>query len=269
MSVNPKDLEPWSISKGQVAHACNFRFNLKYIKREKGKRIERPEGRIGSAAHEFVEDCLKGMAYKTAYKKAVVANRLTRNETLTLATYKDAVLAFVKRFAAWRDKLGVSTEDFFIEKEVAFDRETNLTGYWDKNTFFRGKWDIGAIVKRGDKRYVIVIDHKTGTPPGPTDEDPLSKYKDQLWAYIASAKVLYPDLVGAQAAIHWMKAEDPEDAIVWGPMISAEKISQEVMPWFWKYFGDAGNKGVATPIPTKGWYCGFCEFRYRCPLFRE
>lgn len=255
---------PWSISKAQVANNCTLRFNLQYIEKAKQQRIERPEGRIGAAAHEFVEDCLEGKDYREAYKKAVVSNRLTREETLELATYKDAVLGFVKRFTAWRDKMGVSVDDFFIEKDVAFDRDRNITEYWGKDSFFRGKWDIGALVRRGGKLYVIIMDHKTGEP-----KDDLERYKDQLWSYVASAKVLYPDLAGAQTAIHWMKADDPKKAIVWGKMMSAEKIESEVMPWFWDFFAEAGEKGQGVPVPTQGWFCDFCGFKYRCPLYRK
>lgn len=264
MSQAAKKFAPWSISKAKVANNCTFRFNLQYVKRKKQRRIERPEGRIGAAAHEFVEDCLAGDDYRLAYKKAVISNKLTRDETLELATYKNAVLAFVERFTKWRKKMGVKDDDFFIEKDVAFDRDRNITGYWDKEaTFYRGKWDIGALVRRNGKLYVVILDHKTGAP-----KDSLDRYQDQLWSYVASAKVLYPDLAGAQSAIHWMRAEDPSDAIMWGPMISADKIENEVMPWFWEYFDDAGKKGLETPVPKKGWYCDFCGYKHLCPIFK-
>lgn len=260
-SPTPK-LTPWSISKGQIAHGCTLRFSLQYIEKAQKQKIERSEGRVGAAAHLFVEYCLQGDDYKVAYQKAVVDQRLTRNETLQLATFKDAVLRFIDRFATWRDKMNVADDEFFIEKEVAFDKDKNLTGYWDSETFFRGKWDIGALVRRSGKLYVIIIDHKTGVP-----KDNLERYQDQLWSYVASAKILYPELAGAQPAVHWMRADDPDDSIVWGPMISARRIEDDIMPWFWEYFEEASSKGLDTPVPKKDWYCDFCPFRYRCPLF--
>lgn len=264
MPPTKESLAPWSISKGQVAYNCNLQFRLKYIERAKKQHIESSAGRIGAAAHEFIEQYMKGDAYELAYRKAVINNKLTRKETLTLATYKDAVLSFVERFTKWRETLGVSDEDYFIEKDVSFDKDCNPVGYWDKSSFFRGKWDIGALVRRAGKLYVVIIDHKTGAP-----KEDLERYKDQLWSYMASALIMYPDLAGAQSAIHWMQADDPSKAIVWGSMINREQIEDEILPWFWEYFDAAGKKGLDTPVPEKGWYCDFCEYRYRCPLFSK
>lgn len=253
---------PWSISKAQVAHNCTLQFNLKYAKKERGKTVVRSEGRVGAAAHEFMENILAGHPVDFAYKKAVIDNKLARNETLTLATYKDAVLQFRDRIAAWRMKMGVRDTDFFIEKEVAFTREMEVVDYWDKTAYYRGKWDIGALVQRNDGLYVIIMDHKTGQP----GED-LSRYKDQLWAYIASAMVMYPHLSGAQTAVHWMKAETPKEAIVWGDMYKADQIKAEILPWFFSYFDAANARGNDVPLPSQGWQCDFCEYKYKCPLF--
>ena len=268
MTVSPQDLTPWSISKGQVAQDCSLRFNLKYIKRERGQKIERPEGRIGSAAHLFLERCLKGEDYKSAFMKSSIDEKLTREESLELATFKDPVLRFVKRFNAWRKKMGVGDDSFFIEKEVSFSRDKVPTGFWDTDTFFRSKWDIGAIVEKGTGKHVVIIDHKTGTPPAAGDPDPLGKYRDQLWSYIASAYIEFPDLAGVQTAIHWMREDDPKHSIMWGQAMSKDRIVAEILPWFWKYFAEATDKGCGTPTPKKGWYCDFCEYRYKCPLFR-
>lgn len=264
MTPRKESLAPWSISKGKVAHNCTLRFNLKYVEKAEKQKVEASAGRIGAAAHVFVEECLKGVDYKKAYKKAVMSQVLTREETLELATFKNASLDFVDRFTKWRENMGVSESDFFIEKEVAFDRNKNESEYWGDNTFFRGKWDVGAIVRQNNRMYVVILDHKSGQP-----KEDLGRYRNQLWSYIASAYVMFPQMAGAQTAIHWMKEEDRSNAIAWGPMVSADNIEEKVMPWFWDYFEEAEEKGVSDPVPSEGWYCDYCEYKYRCPLFKE
>lgn len=265
--ITEDDLTPWSISKGQIAQNCSFRFHLQYIQRAPKQTIERPEGRIGSAAHLFVENCLQGMDYKLAFRKAAMSNPMTRNEILELKTFKDNALGFVDRFTQWREKMGVGDDAFFIEKEVAFNDKMEPSEYWGDDTFFRGKWDIGAIVERRGKRYVIIIDHKTGNPPASDANNPLGKYQDQLWSYIASAFVLYPDIAGAQTAINWLREDDDDLATMWGKMVPRKEIQEEVMPWFWRYFDEASNNVMQRPTPNKGWYCDFCAYKYKCPLF--
>lgn len=263
MASAPKNtseaLRPWSISKAGVAHQCGLRFHLKYVIRSQDKReIIRPEGRIGKAAHDVQERVLRGEPFDKAFKSAVIREKLTRNEMLEAVTYKTAIQKFTQRFSAWAKKF--NAEKILLEHEVSILRDLTPCDYWDKRAFFRGVWDVGVLLRAEDGLRVVILDHKTGAPKE------LSVYEDQLNSYLVTAYALYPELVGAQTAIHWLQAANDASAIDWGPFVSTAHIKETLVPWFLDHLDTATTKGLTSKVPVRGWYCGFCEFQHVCPL---
>lgn len=250
---------PWSISKADVALACNLRFHLKYDRGEKGQAITSGAGRLGSAAHVMLERMLEGQPFERAFKAGVMKAALTHKEIYELKTYREPSERFLKKYRAWKEKYDVQEEH--IEMQVAVNEDLEITDYWAKDTYFRGVFDLGTLVKRGGDTYLIIIDHKSGDPK------PLEDYANQLHAYLVCALSLYPDIAGAQAAIHWLRAQEDLDqkVIEWTKMYSADAIRNELVPWFRSYLAQAQDRGDANPEPNEGWYCTFCEYQYKCP----
>jgi hypothetical protein len=250
---------PWSISKANVAHQCTLRFHLQYNKRAKGHRIESSAGRIGSAVHEILERMLKGEEFRPSFMAASMQT-LTRPEILELKTHKDGIHRFLDIFKKWRAKMG--RPEVYPELQLAITTDLVETGYWDKDVFFRGVLDISAVVTKGDEKYAIIIDHKTG------EVSDIEKYADQLESYVALASVIYPEIVGAQAAIHWVRAQEAanQKPVVWGPMYRRPEIESTILPKFLAHLAQAETLVQGRPTPTEGWYCQFCQYQDICPV---
>jgi len=250
---------PWSISKANMAHECTYRFHMRYTKRAKGRRIENSAGRIGTAVHDILDRMLQGTEFKRAFVNASI-QKLTRKEILELKTHEEGIKRFIERFADWRDKMG--KPEVYPEVQMAITEELGETGYWDKDAYFRGVLDISTVVTRGDQKYAVIIDHKTGMPSD------IEKYKPQLDSYVAMASVVYPDIVGAQAAIHWVRAQEAadEEVIAWGPMYKRPVIEKLILPQFLEHLQSAEARAQERPTPTEGWYCEFCEYQDSCPI---
>jgi len=250
---------PWSISKADVALACNLRFKLRYDVGEKGQAITSGAGRIGSAVHIVLETMLEGGSFEAGFKRGVMKAALTHKETYELKTYREPVDRFMKKYGDWKSRYNVLEEH--VEKQVSINKDLDIIGYWDKPGYFRGVFDLGVLVERAGKKYLIVIDHKSGDPK------PIENYTKQLHSYMVCALSLYPDIAGAQAAIHWLRAQEDLDQkpIEWTQMYSAETIQNKLVPWLHDYLGEAQERGDAAPEANEGWYCTFCEYQYKCP----
>jgi len=250
---------PWSISKANLAHQCTLRYHLKYSKRVAGHHIESSAGRIGSAAHQILEKMLKGDDFRTAFVAAAMS-KLTRTEQLELKTYESGILRFLQIFGEWRTKMG--RPEVYPELQLAVTADLVGTDYWDSDAFFRGVLDISAVVTKNGEKFAIIVDHKSG------DVTEIDKYMDQLDAYVAISSIIYPEVVGAQAAIHWLRAESSLDQkpIVWGPMYYRTEIEETILPKFLKHLAEAEERVRGRPVPTAGWYCTFCEYQKTCPI---
>jgi len=256
------DFAPWSISKAKTAYQCSQQFHWKYKERLKGRRIERAEGRVGIAVHKLLERMLQGEEYDMAFRKSAIDAKLTRPEMLTMATFRDAATRFMERFYAWCDRYGVDRKnDIFVEEALSITRDLKPTKYWGDDSLIRGYLDLGVRVRLQGELYVVIIDHKTGNP------SEMERHLQQLKVYSVMACAFHPEVAGVQPVIHWPKAEETKDVFDWGPMWSREYVEQELAPWLFEYLDGANAQGLADPEPTQGWFCDYCEFRHRCPLF--
>lgn len=259
---------PWSISKASVAHECNRRFHFRYHRKHKGAASKNNAGLIGSAAHAFVESLMLGHDVPEAYRRACAVAPLTTEERRTLQEFNEPAHRFLQRFNDFCKRKSVGKDSVHVEKEVAFRRDGTLCGYWDADTFWRGKWDVGVEVDAQDGEgglRILIMDHKTGTP----SHDKLEAYQAQLNSYIVSAYYAYPNLVSAQTVLHWLKEEDPKQMFQWGKMYTREAIRDELLGWFFDYYEQANLKANAEPVATPGWFCTFCEYRNTCPAHQQ
>lgn len=250
---------PWSISKANVAHQCQYRYHLQYSKKTKGHRVESSAGRIGTAVHGILERMLAGGDYRESFIAEAMAG-LTRPETLDLKTFESGIHRFVAMFKSWRRKMG--GPEVYLEHQLAFTEAGALSEYWGDDTYFRCVYDIYTLVERDGKLYALVFDHKTGDPSD------IDKYSAQLNSYLATAILTNPEVAGAQAAIHWVKAEEKKDEkpVVWGKMYTREDVLTSVVPSLREYLQAAEALTQERPKPTEGWYCDFCQYQKICPL---
>ena len=253
--------QPWSISKADVAHACTFRFHLKYVSKRPEKAVESGDGRVGSGVHYILEKMVNGQSYADAFTHAAMHSSMTYKEILTMKSYESAVMRFLAKLEAL--KASADVLEIKTELKASVDTDFQPSEYWDANTLIRGIMDLAILVMRGGKKYLLIIDHKSGVIKD------IEAYSMQLGSYLAMGRALFPDIEGVQSAIHWLKAEEAlnEKVVEWGPMRSVDYIEEVTMPSILKYLQEAEDAGNAPATPTKGWYCNFCGYKDICPAF--
>ena len=252
-------LQPWSTSKIDVAKACTLRFHLKYIKKAPGEPVERNDGRIGSAGHLVLEKMLQGSDYKTAFTHAALYGNITYKEMLILKEFETSILRFMSKFTDL--KTNSTVVSVHTEQQLAVTEDLTPCDYWDKSAWLRGVIDLAIHVERQGKRYLLVIDHKSG------EIKDISNYKMQLFSYIAMGIAHYPDIGGIQPAIHWLKAEEAlkQKPVEWMKMTLPDRIHSTVIPELQTHVKSAEDAAIQPPKPSVGWYCEFCEYRKMCP----
>jgi hypothetical protein len=244
---------PWSQTKLETANRCSLRFKWEYVTKAKKYAVPASAGRIGAGAHKILELMLKGENFDRAFNIAGTDNKLTFNELESLACFKDAITEFLTRIAKW--KLAHPVEQEVIELKFGIDESLKPVGFWDKTALFRGAWDLGLKLK--DKTLVI-LDHKSGA------EKSMDNYTDQLNIYAASGLVLHPDITGVDTRIHYLQTKN----IANGPLISAEKIRNEILPWLLTYIEQTTITLLGEEAkPTKSWACSYCPFKPVCPAW--
>ena len=253
------DLQPWSTSKIDVAKSCTLRFHLKYLKKTPGEPVDRNDGRIGSAVHLILEKMLQGDDYKTAFTHAALYSNITYKETLLLKEFETSILRFVGKFDDLKEKSTIVSVT--TEQQVAITEDLRPCDYWDKAAWLRGVIDLAVHVKRQDKTYLLVIDHKSG------EIKDINNYKMQLFSYIVMGLAHYPDIDGVQPAIHWLRAEEAlkQKPVEWMKMTLLDSIQSDVIPELRAYVLAAEEAAAQPPRPSLGWYCDFCEYRKMCP----
>jgi len=267
---------PWSMSKAEAAKNCSFAFNLRYVNRVKG--VTPPQSaasRIGKAAHSILEGILKDRS-DTPFKqmrnllfRASIDQQLTTPEIEELAAFTHSIANFYRRIQVYREKKGVTS--MFVERRFGLRPDLGPTDFWGKDipgagvdfkgrpirdVFFRGVWDLVMLASG----YAIIIDHKSGVVPKDVS-DVNAHYEHQLNLYAVAALSLFPEIKGAQSALHFLQSEE----IIWGPMVTADQIKEKLIPWYVDYINRSAS-AVALNTPQKGWYCDFCEYTALCPL---
>jgi hypothetical protein len=246
---------PWSMSKAAVAISCPFRHRLKYIDKVKGKEAAASSAsRIGIATHEALEWVLKGKHnLKEALRRSAIKTMLTSPEMDEVFALTHNLQLFLERLEKFKKKHKV--EEQRVELKFGLTQNFEQVPFFDKSgaLFFRGVWDLCL---RTPEKYLIIVDHKSGAVKE------LSEHQDQLRVYMLAGLYIFPGVVGVQPAIHYMQ---DDSGLHWDKLQSAERIREEILPWFADYLNKAGNCAEQTDA-RKGRWCAFCEHTERCPL---
>jgi len=253
---------PWSLSKAELAKNCSFKFQLQYVKRVKAKvPIRSAAARIGTAAHEVLEEYSKQSEHDPAFLKrallrGAVKNELTTPEIEDLLALAHNIVRFRQRLMAICKKTAV--KQILVEHRFGLTADMKPTGFWNKeDVFFRGVWDLVLLTAGG---FAAIIDHKSGQPPA-TPEDVKTQNRTQLNIYAASAILLFPDLKNVRTALHFVQSEE----IIWDKARPVEEIREKLLPWYQRYINTAAAEAPKNEA-RKGWYCAFCGYTDICPL---
>ena len=245
---------PWSLSKAQTATTCPFRFDMKYTRRIKGKVPPKDSARkVGIAAHAALEMVLTGKDLKESMIKAAVDEELTSTETVDLRSLGHNIKSFLERLRVFKEKKGVSEQ--YVEKKFGLTHSLKPTEFFGKDVFFRGVWDLCLIAGNSPKKYLVVIDHKSGKTKN------LSFYTDQLRLYSLAGIHLFSDVVGVHSAINFI----PDDNVVWATLNSVKIVRSEYIPWYVNLLNEAAA-GIPSKRAQKCWLCPYCEYHGECPL---
>lgn len=244
----------WSITKLSTANSCSLRFKFEYIDKKKKHEVISPAGRIGAAAHKVLELMLKGGTYARAFSVGATDAKLTYNEMESLACLKESILDFLSRIDKWKQSHPVNQE--LVEFKFGFNEQLKPTDFWSKDAVFRGAIDLGLKL---NNKSLVVLDHKSGTPKA------VENYRDQLQSYAAAGLILYPDIISVDTRVHFLTSKE----VVNGPLMTAEKIRDEIIPWLMTWMKDTVNLIESSEAkPTKGWYCNFCSYKNICPAWQ-
>lgn len=155
----------WSYTALTGFETCAWRHYLTKV----AKRVKEPETeplRWGNFVHKALENYLKqGTPLPT-----------------TLAGY-----------APLCDRIAASGE-LFVEREAALTREFKPSGWWDKTTWCRSKWDVA--VKHRDAPVMAIWDWKTGK----RKDDP-----DQMKLFAAVGFLHEPSVEVIHTGFVWLK----------------------------------------------------------------
>jgi hypothetical protein len=262
---------PWSFSKMGAAESCPAQFGHKHVTKT-GAAPAPSDTKVGIVAHEILEHRAGGTAAPEAKKLALAKNPLTGGELETLRTLNDNMEAFLKRFDTFCVSQGVT--EILREQKWAFSDTYERTGFFDKNVYFRGALDLGAITRDRDLYF---IDHKAGVVKTLAED---RDKREQLQAYAVLALVCVPDLQGVRGGINFLQADDPEKQIQWGGYIPSARVRDLYVGWLFSRINRAADNLLepfeARPAKARmkkdnrpGFPCGGCLYQDTCPAFKE
>jgi len=262
---------PWSFSKMEAAETCPAQFGHKHVTKT-GAAPAPSDTKVGIVAHEILEHRTGGTAAPEARKLALAKNPLTDGELEMLRTLNGNMESFLKRFDTFCKAQGVT--EVLCEKDWAFNDVYEKTGFFDKNVYFRGKLDLGAITRDRD---LFFIDHKAGAVKK-LGEDRVKR--EQLQSYAVLALVNVPNLSGVRGGINFLQADDAEAQIQWGDYVPASRVRDLYVGWLFQRVNRAADNLLepfeARPAKSRmkkdnrpGFPCGWCSYTVSCAAFQE
>jgi hypothetical protein len=225
-SVATGNVPSWSYSGLKQMSTCPYSVYLQRV--EKHKQPPAPALTRGSEVHQMCEDYLKGI-----------------------------VLEVPEEFSQWTDvlnKLRDLTEQgtCWPEKELAFDKEWEMTGWFSDNTWCRFKADV--IVQEDETSYRI-IDWKTGRAQGNE-----FAHAEQLKYYAVALGMAIPEAQFISAQMAYLDH---------GTQTLEKTFTREEIVYFLPLVTERGLKMTerktwpATPSDSSCRWCGmqeFCEY---------
>lgn len=253
---------PWSFSKMEIGESCPAQFRHKHILKTVAGPSS-PDTVVGTAAHEVLERRVKGASLADAKKAALENTPLTSDEQDMLRTLEDRMEAFIRKFEGFCRREGVTK--ILVEEAWGITATFDRTGFFDKDVFFRGKVDLGAITRDGD---LVVIDHKSGVAK---DLKKDLKKRQQLWSYYVLAIPNVPGVSGVRGAIHFLQGAE-DKAVQWMPSYDdASRVREVYAPWLFSRINEVA-KTLVDPFPAKPklrWPCEWCTYQGNCESFQE
>lgn len=264
--VTPDALKhaPWSFSKMETGESCPAQFKHKHVlKTVAGPST--PDTVVGTAAHAVLERRIGGTSLAEAKKAALASTPLTSDEQDMLRTLEERIESFVRKFDSFCRRQGVTR--ILVEEAWGITASYEKTGFFDKDVFFRGKVDLGAVTRDGD---LVVIDHKSGIARDLADKF-MAKKREQLQTYYVLAVPNVPGVSGVRGAIHFLQGSE-DKAVQW--MKSYEDVARvrEVhAPWLFSRINDTA-RALCEPFPARPklrWPCEWCAYKASCTPFQE
>lgn len=253
---------PWSFSKMETGESCPAQFKHKHVLRT-AAGPSAPETVVGTAAHGVLEHRVKGTSLADAKKAALANTPLTSDEQDMLRTLEDRMEAFLRRFDGFCRREGVTK--ILVEEAWGITAKLEPTGFFDKNVFFRGKVDLGAVTRDND---LVVIDHKSGVAKDLSRD---VKKRQQLWSYYVLAVPNVPGVNGVRGAIHFLQG-DEDKSVQWMPSYDdASRVRAVYAPWLFSRISEVAA-GLVEPFPAKPklrWPCEWCSYQGSCAPFQE
>lgn len=253
---------PWSFSKMETGESCPAQFKHKHILRT-AAGPSTPDTVVGTAAHGVLEHRVKGTSASDAKKLALENTPLTSDEQDMLRTLEDRMDSFMRKFDGFCKREGVKR--LLVEEAWGITAEFKPTGFFDKNVFFRGKVDLGAITRDDD---LVVIDHKSGVAK---DLQKDKKKQQQLWSYYVLAIPNMLNVKGVRGAIHFLQGDEAK-AVQWMPNYDdASRVREVYAPWLFSRISEVATT-LVDPFPAKPklrWPCEWCTYQGSCRPFQE
>lgn len=213
----------WSFSRWSTYEECPRKAKYKYIDKLKEPSSEAMER--GAMMHEQAEFYVRGhtKVYPRDFSK-----KLKKNFDALRAGYKRGLVK--------------------VELEIALDRAWQLTSWFGKDAWFRGKADSFDAT---DKRVLISNDYKSGKL-----KDDRSIYDEQLELYGVTSLLAAPAVVEKTVGKLWFL---DAGKIIDRPLgeVLREEVPERLEKW----------EGMIAPMlndrrfaPRPGYYCRYCHF---------
>lgn len=263
-TVDALKYAPWSFSKIETADSCPLQFQHRHLLKSQSS-AKTSDTQVGTAAHAIIERRVGGATHALATKEALAQTPLTADEQETLRTLDERIDTFVRKFDGFCKAQGVT--EIFVEVEWAFTADFKRVGFWDKDAFFRGKMDLGAITRDRD---LIVIDHKSGFAK---DLKRDVKKKQQLQGYAILGIANVEGVSGVRGAIHYLQGDEAK-AIQWADYVDATRVRDVFTPWLFTRINETALTlpSDGSPFPAKPglrWPCEWCGYQAYCKAFQE
>jgi hypothetical protein len=265
---------PWSFSKIEAAEMCPAQFGHKHITKTAAAPMP-SDTKIGIVAHEILEHRAGGKSAGESKQLAIAKNPLTSDETEMLTVLNENMEAFLKRFDSFCKANGVT--EILREADWAFTDTYEKTTFFDKQVYFRGKLDLGAVTRDRD---LFFVDHKAGAVKK-LAEDRVKR--EQLQAYAVLALVNVPNLAGVRGGINFLQGDTPEKQLQWGDYIPATRVRELYVSWLFSRINRAADN-LLEPLEARpanslikkgafagrpGFPCGWCLYQSSCVAFKE
>lgn len=219
----------YSYSMINTFNTCPRKFEAQYITKE--IKFKQSEAALwGSDVHKALEDRIK--------LKKPLGERFK-----TFERYAQAVENTPGKHEA--------------EKELAYDEDYKLVGWWDKSAFIRGKLDV--LTDLTDK--AIITDWKTNAKGAATAKYQIGEMETFSWLTF----LLKPEIEKIKTVLVWVATPDAPTVWPFDRQHDFNKLQDKCLGWIDK-IEDAVHQ---DRFPLKdGPLCAWCDLT-SCPNWRE